>query len=92
MSQSEPILMMYERERIILEHIKDNPELHHNALLKLVVPKFMAKTTFEKLVIHLSKRDHYANSKSNMKFYHIIENYTHKAAQHIEQDYEQFFS
>ena len=86
MSQSEPTLMMYERERIILEHIKENPELHHNALLKLVVPKFMAKTTFEKTRDSLIEKEIiYANSKSNMKFYHLTENYTHKAAQHIEQ-------
>ena len=86
MSQSEPTLMIYERERIILEHIKENPELHHNALLKLVVPKFMAKTTFEKTRDSLIEKEIiYANSKSNMKFYHLTENYTHKAAQHIEQ-------
>jgi hypothetical protein len=86
MSQSEPNLMMYERERIILEHIKENPELHHNALLKLVVPKFMAKTTFEKTRDSLVEKEIiFVNSKSNMKFYHLTENYTHKAAQHIEQ-------
>ena len=86
MSQSEPTLMLYERERILLEHIQKNPELHHNALLKLVVPKFMAKTTFEKTRDSLIEKEIvYVESKSNMKFYHITENYTHKAAQHIEQ-------
>ena len=86
MSQSEPTLMMYERERIIFENIKDNPDLHHNALLKLVVPKFMAKTTFEKTRNSLIEKEIiYVQSKGNMKFYHITENYTHKAAQHIEQ-------
>ena len=86
MSQSEPTLMLYERERILLEHIQKNPELHHNALLKLVVPKFMAKTTFEKTRDSLIEKEIvYVQSKSNMKFYHITENYTHKAAQHIEQ-------
>ena len=86
MSQSEPTLMMYERERIIFECIKDNPELHHNALLKLVVPKFMAKTTFEKTRDSLIEKEIiYVQSKGNMKFYHITENYTHKATQHIEQ-------
>lgn len=86
MSQSEPTLMMYERERIILEHIKENPELHHNALLKLVVPKFMAKTTFEKTRDSLiAKEIIFVNSKSNMKFYYLTENYPQKAAQHIEQ-------
>ena len=86
MSQSEPTLMNYERERIILEIIQENPELHHNALLKLVVPKYMAKTTFEKTRNSLIEKEIiYVHSKSNMKFYHLTENYTHKAAQHIEQ-------
>ncbi|WP_428326816.1 hypothetical protein [Nitrosopumilus sp.] len=86
MSHSEPTLMMYERERIILEHIKDNPELHHNALLKLVVPKFMAKTTFEKTRDSLIEKEIiFVNSEKNMKFYHVTENYAHKTAQHIEQ-------
>ncbi|QDI88214.1 hypothetical protein Nisw_01040 [Candidatus Nitrosopumilus sp. SW] len=86
MSQSEPTLMTYERERIILEHIKENPQLHHNALLKLVVPKFMAKTTFEKTRDSLIEKEViFVNSEKNMKFYHITENYAHKAAQHIEQ-------
>ena len=48
MSQYNPNLKTYERERIILEAIRDNPDLHHNALMKLVVREFMAKTTFEK--------------------------------------------
>ena len=48
-SQYEPNLEIYERERIVFENIKNNPDLHHNALLKLVVPEFMAKTTFEKI-------------------------------------------
>ena len=47
-SQYEPNLEMYERERVVLERIKENPDLHHNAVLKLIVPEFMAKTTFEK--------------------------------------------
>ncbi len=86
MSQSEPTLMNYERERIILEKIQENPELHHNSLLKLVVPKFMAKTTFEKTRDSLIEKEIiYVHSQSNMKFYHLTENYTHKAAQHIEQ-------
>lgn len=86
MSQYEPTIMMYERERIILECIIDNPELHHNALLKLVVPKFMAKTTFEKTRDSLIEKEIiYVEPKGNMKFYHLTENYTHKAAQHIEQ-------
>lgn len=86
MSHSEPALIMYERERIILEHIKENPELHHNALLKLVVPKFMAKTTFENTRDSLVEKEIiFVNSEKNMKFYHIAENHTHKTVQHIEQ-------
>ncbi|MHA7733702.1 hypothetical protein [Nitrosopumilus sp. S6] len=86
MSQSEPTLMIYERERILLEHIKENPKLHHNALMKLVVPKFMAKTTFEKTRDSLMEKEIiFVNAEKNMKFYRITENYAHKAAQHIEQ-------
>jgi len=78
--------MTYERERIILEHIKENLELHHNALLKLVVPKFMAKITFEKTRDSLIEKEIiFVTSEKNMKFYRITENYTHKAVQHIEQ-------
>ena len=47
-SQHEPNPEMYERERVVLESIKNNPDSHHNALIKLIVPEFMAKTTFEK--------------------------------------------
>ena len=47
-SQSEPKTEPYERERIILEIIKENPNLHHNGLIKKIVPIHMAKTTFEK--------------------------------------------
>lgn len=86
MSHLEPTLMMYERERVILEHIKENPELHHNALLKLIVPKFMAKTTFEKTRDSLIEKEILSvKSEKNMKIYHITENYSHKATQHIEQ-------
>ena len=86
MSQPEPALMKYERERIVLEHIKENPELHHNALLKHIVPKFMAKTTFEKTRDSLIEKEIiFVTSKSNMKFYRLTENYEHKSAQHIEQ-------
>ena len=86
MSQSDPTLMTFERERIVLETIKENPRLHHNALLKLVVPKFMAKTTFEKIRDSLIEKEIiFVSFEKNMKFYHIAENYLHKAAQHIEQ-------
>ena len=47
MSQLKPNIKIYERERIILQSIKDNPDLHHNGLIKLIVPQYMAKTTFE---------------------------------------------
>jgi len=40
----------------ILETIQKNPDIHHNALLKLVVPKFMAKKTAEKAIKSLSER------------------------------------
>ena len=49
MSRFEPNKNRYERERLILESIRDNPHLHHNALLKIIVPEYMAKTTFEKV-------------------------------------------
>ena len=49
MSRYEPSIPNYERERIILQCIRDNSHLHHNGLLKIIVPKFMAKTTFEKV-------------------------------------------
>ena len=42
MSRNEPNLKNYERERIILQCIQDNPGLHHNGLLKIIVPEFMA--------------------------------------------------
>ena len=38
MSQIEPNMKNYERERIILQCINDNADLHHNGLLKIIVP------------------------------------------------------
>lgn len=85
MSHHEPILEIYERERIVLESIKNNPDLHHNALIKLIVPEFMAKTTFEKTRDSLLQKEIIAvHTKGNMKFYHPTENYEHKSQQHIE--------
>ena len=85
MSQSEPNLKMYERERIVLECIKNNPDLHHNALIKLIVPEFMAKTTFEKTRDSLLGKEIISvRIKGNMKFYHPTENYEQKSQQHIE--------
>ena len=85
MSRYEPNREMYERERILLECIQSNPNLHHNALLKLVVPEFMAKTTFEKTRNSLLEKEIISvRTKGNMKFYYSTENYEHKSQQHIE--------
>ena len=85
MRQNEPDLQMYERERIVFEIIKNNSELHHNALLKLIVPKFMAKTTFEKTRNSLLDKEMISESlKGNMKFYTPVENYEQKSFQQIE--------
>ena len=85
MSRYEPNLEMYERERIVLECIKNNPNLHHNALIKLIVPEFMAKTTFEKTRDSLLEKEIISvHIKGNMKFYRQTENYEQKSQQHIE--------
>ncbi len=85
MSYHEPNIDMYERERIVLESIKNNPNLHHNAVLKLIVPEFMAKTTFEKTRDSLLENEIITvQTKGNMKFYHLTENYEQKSQQHIE--------
>jgi hypothetical protein len=92
MSQYEPNSQMYERERIVLEIIQNNSELHHNALLKLIVPEFMAKTTFEKTRDSLlDKQTISVISKGNMKFYELSDNYEHKSYQQIEQNTNSFF-
>lgn len=86
MSYYEPNLEIYERERIVLESIKNNPDLHHNALLKLIVPEFMAKTTFEKTRDSLLEKEIITvQTRGNMKFYRSTKNYEHKSQQHIEQ-------
>jgi len=85
MSQYEPNLEMYERERIVFESIRSNPNLHHNALLKLIVPEFMAKTTFEKTRDSLLEKEIISvHAKGNMKFYFPTENYEQKSQQQIE--------
>ncbi len=85
MSRYKPNLEMYERERIVLECIKNNPNLHHNALIKLIVPEFMAKTTFEKTRNSLLEKEIISVLiKGNMKFYRQTENYEQKSQQHIE--------
>ena len=87
MSHNEPNLEMYERERIVLESIKNNPDLHHNALLKLIVPEFMAKTTFEKTRDSLLEKEIiFVQTKANMKLYRLTENYEQKSQQHIERN------
>ena len=87
MSYYEPNLEMYERERIVLESIKNNPDLHHNALLKLIVPEFMAKTTFEKTRDSLLEKEIiFVQTKANMKLYHLTENYEQKTQHHIERN------
>jgi len=87
MSRYEPNLEMYERERIVLESIQSNPNLHHNALLKLIVPEFMAKTTFENTRDSLLEKEIISvQTKGNMKFYCSTENYEQKSQQHIERN------
>ena len=92
MSYNEPNLEMYERERIVLESIKNNPDLHHNALLKLIVPEFMAKTTFEKTRDSLLEKEIiFVQTKANMKLYRLTKNYEQKSQQHIERNTNIFF-
>lgn len=84
-SHIEPTLELYERERIIFECIKNNPEMHHNALLKKIVPEFMAKTTFEKTRDSLiDKEIIFVEKKANMKFYVPTPSYPTKFHQHVE--------
>lgn len=91
-SQHEANFEMYERERILLEGIKNHPDLHHNGLIKLIVPEFMAKTTFEKTRDSLLEKEIITvQTKGNMKFYHPTENYEHKSQQQIEQNTNQSF-
>lgn len=82
---NEPTSDLYERERIIFECIKNNPEMHHNALLKKIVPEYMAKTTFEKTRDSLiNKEIIFVEKKGNMKFYSPTLNYDIKFQQHVE--------
>jgi hypothetical protein len=84
-SQFEPDERIFERERTILEEIQKNPNLHHNALIKLLVPRFMAKTTFEKTKNQLVEKNVLSvNQEGNKKFYQITENYQKKYLQQIE--------
>ena len=86
-SQDEPNLEMYERERVVFQNIKDFPELHHNALLKQIVPKFMAKTTFEKTRDSLLEKEIiFVTTRGNMKFYLPTENYEERLHHRIERN------
>ncbi len=85
MTYLEPNLELYERERTVLECIKNNPVMHHNALLKIIVPAHMAKTTFEKTRDSLIEKEIiFVQKKGNMKFYVPTINYTAKFQHHIE--------
>ena len=85
MTYLEPNSELYERERIILDCIKNNPNIHHNALLKIIVPEYMAKTTFEKTRNSLLEKQIISvQKKANMKFYVPTLNYTTRFQQHIE--------
>ena len=87
MSQIEPNMKNYERERIILQCISDNSDLHHNGLLKIIVPQYMAKTTFEKTRNSLIEKEIvYVEKKGNMKFYVITPNYKEKSQQRLEKN------
>jgi len=87
MSHYEPNFNIYERERIVLQCIQNNPKFHHNALLKIIVPEFMAKTTFEKSRDSLlDKGIIFVENKGNMKFYIPTPNYREKSQLHLEQN------
>ena len=85
MSQFEPEAEGIERERVILEEIRKYPDLHHNALIKRIVPEFMAKTTFEKTRDSLIEKNVISCSmKGNRKFYTITEDYQKRSLLLIE--------
>jgi len=87
MSQLKPDTETYERERVVFEVIKNNPNLHHNALLKQIVPEFMAKTTFEKTRDSLLEKEIISvNHKGNMKFYVPTKNYEERLQHRIERN------
>ena len=85
MSQIEPEETSFERERAILEEIQNNPNLHHNALIKSIVPKYMAKSTFERTKNRLIEKNILSVSQiGNKKFYSITENYQKSSLQLFE--------
>ncbi|GKS67446.1 hypothetical protein YTPLAS73_09930 [Nitrosarchaeum sp.] len=84
-SYIEPTSESYERERIIFECIQNNPNIHHNAIMKKIVPKYMAKTTFEKTRdLLIEKEMIFVEKKGNMKYYHPTLDYAVKFQQHVE--------
>ena len=86
-SHDEHNLEMYERERIVFQSIRDGPDLHHNALLKLIVPKKKKKTTFEKTRDSLLEKEIiFVTTRGNMKFYLPTENYEEKIHHRIERN------
>jgi hypothetical protein len=85
MTYLEPNSELYVRERIVLEYIKNNTKLHHNALMKMIVPNCMAKTTFEKTRDSLLEKEMITvQKKGNMKFYIPTLNYATRFQQHVE--------
>jgi predicted transcriptional regulator len=85
MSQIEPEENRFEREKVILEEIRKDPDRHHNALIKALVPKFMAKTTFEKTRDSLIEKNVIScHMRGNRKFYQITENYQKTSMQLME--------
>ncbi|KAF6247655.1 hypothetical protein C6990_04215 [Nitrosopumilus sp. b3] len=87
MSHYEPNLKTYERERIVLETIRKHPDLHHNALMKLIVPEYMAKTTFEKTRnLLIDKEIIVVITKANRKFYAPSNNYETKSQHYVERN------
>jgi hypothetical protein len=85
MTYFESSLELYEREMIVLGFIKKCPNVHHNSLLKMIVPKYMAKTTFEKTKDSLLKKELISVKKQgNMKIYVSTFNYEQKSLQHFE--------
>jgi hypothetical protein len=85
MSQIEPEETSFERERVILEEIQNNPNLHHNALIKSIVPKYMAKTTFERTKNRLIEKNVLSVTQiGNKKFYRLTKNYQKSSLQLIE--------
>lgn len=85
MTHIEPDSELYERERTVLEYIKKHPDKHHNALIKMIVPECMAKTTFEKTKNSLLEKEIISVQKQgNMKFYVSTPNYHTRFQQHVE--------